>query len=105
MTRAVPSPLAYKWLRTYWVRPRQAVGAGDVTLHDLRHLTAILLVNAGRPEASVQRTMRHATLAMTRRYAMQRDRGENAAALAVALLGPQAGLRLLVDADDARVAG
>lgn len=86
VTAAVPSPLAYKWLREYWVRARKAAGAGDVRLHDLRHLTAQLLVNAGRPEAAVQRTLRHATPAMTRRYAMQRDRGENAEALATALL-------------------
>lgn len=83
---AVPSPLAYKWLRTYWVRARKAVGAGDVRLHDLRHLTAQALVNAGRPEAAVQSTMRHATPDMTRRYARMRDRGENAQALADALL-------------------
>jgi hypothetical protein len=55
-------------------------------IHDLRHLTAVMLVNAGRPEASVQPTMRHASAAMTRRHAMQRDRGENAAAVASALL-------------------
>ena len=47
-------------------------------MHDLRHLTAQVLTGAGRPEASVQTTMRHATAAMTRRYAKQRDRGENA---------------------------
>jgi len=64
---AVPSPLAYKWLREYWVRT--AAGAGDVRLHDLRHFPAQLLVNAGRSEASVQSTMRHASPAMTRRYA------------------------------------
>jgi integrase len=83
---AVPSPLGYKWLREYWVRARAAVGAGDIRLHDLRHFTAQLLVNAGRPEAAVQRTLRHATPAMTRRYAMMRDRGENAKALAEVLL-------------------
>lgn len=90
IVRAVPSPLQYKWLRLHWVRARKAVGAGDIRLHDLRHLTAILLVNQGRPESTVQTTMRHATPAMTRRYAMQRDRGENAKALAVALLGESA---------------
>lgn len=83
---AVPAPLGYKWLRQHWVRARKAVGAGDVRLHDLRHLTAQALVNVGRSEASVQATMRHATPAMTRRYAMQRDRGENAQALADVLL-------------------
>ncbi len=86
VTRAVPAPLAYKWLREYWVRARKAVGAGDVRLHDLRHFTAQTLVNAGRSEASVQTTMRHATADMTRRYAKQRERGENAQALAEVLL-------------------
>jgi integrase len=59
--RAVPSPLQYKWLREYWVRARKSVGADDERLHDLRHLPAQLLANAGRPEASIQSTMRHAT--------------------------------------------
>jgi integrase len=106
ITRAVPAPLHYKWLRLYWTRACLATGAATMVpdtrrldasgkpkqryegarLHDLRHLTAMMLVNAGRPEASVQHTMRHATAAMTRRYAMQRDRGENAEALANALL-------------------
>ncbi len=87
IVRAVPAPLAYNWLRKYWKRALAAVGA-DVTLrlHDLRHLTAQLLVNAGQSEASVQTTMRHATASMTRRYARQKDRGENAAALANVLL-------------------
>jgi hypothetical protein len=49
-------------------------------------LTAQLLVNAGQSEAKVQSTMRHATASMTRRYAMQRDHGENAAVLARVLL-------------------
>jgi integrase len=83
---AVPSPLGYKWLRTHWVRARNAVQAGDVRLHDLRHFPAQLLVNAGQSEASVQSTMRHATASMTRRYAKQRDRGENAKVLADVLL-------------------
>ncbi|HXL33681.1 MAG TPA: tyrosine-type recombinase/integrase [Gemmatimonadales bacterium] len=86
ITRAIPSPLGYKWLREYWVRARTAAGAGDVRIHDLRHFPAQLLVNAGRSEASVQSTMRHATPGMTRRYAKQRDRGENAQALAEVML-------------------
>lgn len=87
---AVPAPVAYNWLRKYWKRALKAAGA-DTTLrlHDLRHLTAQLLVNAGRSEASVQTTMRHSTAAMTRRYARQKDRGENAATLARVLLEPR----------------
>jgi len=40
----------------------------------------------GRPEAAPQRTLRHATPAMTRRYTMLRDRGGDAKALAEVLL-------------------
>jgi len=43
-------------------------------------------MNAGRSEASVQTTMRHATAEMTRQYAKLRERGENAQALAEVLL-------------------
>lgn len=84
---AVPSPLAYCWLRLHWKRALASVGADPtLRLHDLRHLTAQLLVNAGQSEASVQTTMRHETASMTRRYTRQKDRGENAVALAKALL-------------------
>ena len=87
ITAAIPSPLRYGWLRRYWVRARKAVGADSIRLHDLRHLPAMALTDAGRSEASVQTTMRHATAAMTRRYARQRDRGENARVLANIMLG------------------
>ena len=84
---AVPAPVAYCWLRLHWKRALASVGADPtLRLHDLRHLTAQLLVNAGQSEASVQSTMRHETASMTRRYARQKDRGENAAALARELL-------------------
>jgi len=87
IVQAVPAPVGYNWLRTYWKRALEAVGAdGTLRLHDLRHLTAQLLVNAGQSEASVQTTMRHATASMTRRYAKQKDHGENAAPLARVLL-------------------
>ncbi len=87
VTAAVPAPVGYAWLRRYWKRALKASGA-DTTLrlHDLRHLTAQVLVNSGQSEASVQTTMRHATPSMTRRYAKQRDNGENATALARVLL-------------------
>jgi integrase len=83
---AVPAPVRYKWLRTYWIRARDVAEAGDVRLHDLRHACGQWLVDAGRPEASVQTTLRHATAAMTRRYTKQRDRGENAKTMADVML-------------------
>lgn len=80
--RAVPAPVDYYHLRAAWKRALAAAEADtSLRLHDLRHLTAQLLVNAGQSEASVQVTMRHATASMTRLYATQRDRGENAKAL------------------------
>ena len=83
----VPSPLAYKWLREYFKRALKAAEAPlDLRLHDLRHCYAQWLVDAGASEARVQVGMRHATAAMTRRYAMQRDKGENAKLMANLLL-------------------
>ena len=40
------------------------------------------LVDAGASEARVQVGMRHATAAMARKYAMERDKGENAKLMA-----------------------
>jgi len=87
VSAAVPSPVAYSWLRRHWKRALKSAGADtSLRLHDLRHLTAQWLVNAGATEASVQGTMRHATASMTRRYAKQKDRGENARTLARVML-------------------
>lgn len=85
--QGVPAPVRYKWLRLYWKRALAAVEA-DTTLrlHDLRHCYAQWLTDAGQSEARVQVGMRHATAAMTRRYARQRDGGENARMLADVLL-------------------
>ncbi len=83
----VPSPLGYKWLREYFKRALKLAEAPlDLRLHDLRHCYAQWLVDAGASEARVQVGMRHATAAMTRRYAMQRDKGENAKLMANLLL-------------------
>ncbi len=86
---AIPSPLAYKWLRLYWKRALKAVKA-DVTLrlHDLRHAHGQWAVNAGVTEAAVQASLRHTNRAMTARYTAQRDRGTVASALAAVLLHP-----------------
>lgn len=76
--KAVPSPLQYKWLRIHWKRACAAAGAPNLKLHDLRHFYGQMLVASGRPEASVQQSLRHVDPSMTRRYTKQRDRGENA---------------------------
>ncbi|UCH86453.1 MAG: tyrosine-type recombinase/integrase [Dehalococcoidia bacterium] len=68
-------------LRIHWNRACRAIGVSDLTLQDLRHFYGQMLINAGRPEVSVQHGLRHADPRMTRRYTRQRDRGENAAAM------------------------
>jgi len=64
----------------------------DLTLHDLRHFYGQALVDAGRPEASVQQSLRHADPRMTRRYTKRKDQGENAQAME-GILFPSAGER------------
>jgi integrase len=83
----VMPPLAYKWLRLHFKRALKVAEApSDLRLHDLRHCYAQWLVDAGASEALVQVGMRHATASMTRKYAMQRDKGENAKMMANVLL-------------------
>jgi integrase len=90
---AIPAPVRDRWLRTHWVRACAAVGLADVRLHDLRHCSGQWLTEAGRPEASVQQTLRHKDPAMTRRYTKQRSKGEDARVIGGILFpeGPRLG--------------
>lgn len=81
IVRAVPAPLKYDSLYRYWRMACEKAGVQNVTMHDLRHLMGQELTEAGRSEASVQSSLRHDTPAMTRRYSMRKDRGENARAM------------------------
>lgn len=83
---AVPCPVSDWMLRTRWYEACDRAKVARVRLHDLRHCTAQWLVNAGRPEAGVQRFLRHVSPATTRRYTLQRTRSEDAAALAAVLV-------------------
>jgi integrase len=78
---AVPAPLGRRWLYNHWKRACRKAGAPELTLHDLRHFYGQQLIDAGRPEVSVQYGLRHTDAGMTRRYIRQRDRGENALAM------------------------
>ncbi len=75
---AIPAPVGYKSLRGHWKRACASLGLLDLRLHDLRHCTGQWLTDAGRPEASVQQTLRHKDPAMTRRYTKQKSKGEDA---------------------------
>lgn len=85
---AVPAPLGYRWLRLHWKAALKAAGAEpSLRLHDLRHAHGQWAVDAGVPEARVQRSLRHSTAAMTRRYTTTADTGAVSSALATALAG------------------
>jgi len=83
---AVPCPVSQEVLAAHWKRACRAAGHAELRLYDLRHCYAQWLTNAGVPEWSVQVGMRHKTGAMTRKYAKQVNRGQNAATLAAVLL-------------------
>ncbi|PYP23383.1 MAG: hypothetical protein DMD55_17165 [Gemmatimonadetes bacterium] len=83
---AVPCPVSQEVLAAHWKRACRAAGHPELRLYDLRHCYAQWLTNAGVPEWSVQVGMRHKTGAMTRKYAKQVNRGQNAATLAAVLL-------------------
>ncbi len=85
--RGIGKRSGFTCMISFWLRVLAAVEA-DVTLrlHDLRHCYGQWLSDAGQFEARIHVGMRHATAAMTRRYAKQRDNGENARVLADALV-------------------
>jgi integrase len=78
---AIPSPVKYKWLRIHWCRACVKAGAGawsdpenekgytGLRMHDLRHALGQWATDQGVPTNVVQDQLRHATEAMTRRYA------------------------------------
>lgn len=82
---AVPEELSYRQLYRAFKSAAASVGQPDLSPHDLRHLHGMLLSDAGVSEARIQSSLRHADPDMTRRYTMQRDRGEAAAIVDVAL--------------------
>lgn len=87
---AIPFTLSYWALIDHWRQARAQFGV-TATLHDLRHCHGQWLVGAGRPEAAVQKSLRHKTATMTRRYTVQVDRGVNAAAIAEILTKSHSG--------------
>lgn len=86
---AVPSPLAYQWLRLNFKKAAAEIGRSDLRLHDLRHLFAQLASDAGAPTAQVQAALRHANPAMTRRYEKRAAKGEVARLVGGALKRPR----------------
>lgn len=89
VTAAVPSPVRYKWLRIHFKRAAAAVGSPELRLYDLRHLRAMMLSDAGVPEAEIATVMGHTSVQTTRIYTRQRDRGRAADATERTLFGKE----------------
>lgn len=109
----VPAPVQYKMLRRHWIAANLAVGTGRLVpskrgrtvtdpetgetvpaleyeglrLHDLRHLHGQLAADGGVHASKIQRSLRHATPAMTARYTARLDKGDVARAVGGALRG------------------
>jgi integrase len=86
---AIPSRVQYKALRQHWRKACDAAGVRDVRLHDLRHLHGQLADDAGVSEAQIQRSLGHATPAMTRRYTQRRGLRTVATGIAAKLGQPE----------------
>ena len=69
----IPAPLQQKWLRIEWRRACKAAQAGDIRLHDLRHLHAQLASDHGESATAIASSLRHANVQMTMRYARTTD--------------------------------
>lgn len=80
---AVPSPLQYKCLRLEWKAALTAAGAPKtLRLHDLRHAHAQYATDLKVPRVRIQESMRHASGAMTDKYAKKQHGLEVSTALA-----------------------
>lgn len=74
-------------IRRAWTKARFAADLPDLRRHDLRHVAAQLLDEAGRPLSSIQATLGHATISQTAKYAKQRLRKADSEALAGQIQG------------------
>ncbi len=71
---SVPSPVRYRRFSTLWRQALVACGLdGDLRIHDLRHAHGQWAMDGGADERHVQRSLRHTTAGMTRRYTMSGD--------------------------------
>ena len=66
-------------LHRRWAVVRREAKVADVRLHDLRHLHAKMLVDAGTPLAVIRDLLGHSSVQMTERYAHVDDRQTRAA--------------------------
>jgi integrase len=82
---AVPCPVRYRRLWHLWSEALTVCGFTGLRIHDLRHAHGQWAVDAGAAESKVQRSLRHTSGAMTRRYTLSHDTRDVSTALAAAV--------------------
>lgn len=78
---AVPSPLQYRWLNTWWKRACKEA-KHELRMYDLRHLSAQFAGDEGATDRDLTIHMGHSNVRMSHRY----SRRKVAAALADVLV-------------------
>lgn len=81
----VPSPLKYKWMRTYFKRAVTELGRPELRLHDLRHLFAQTAKKEGMATADTQAALGQKTAGIARDYEMEEVQADVARAVGRAL--------------------
>lgn len=80
-TREDGSPIDPRWESEQWDELLKRAGVTDVRLHDGRHTTVDLLLEAGVPEDLVQEIVGHSDRAMTRAYKTRGNRARHTQAM------------------------
>ena len=67
-TQPLVAPVSRSWVHRKWDRVRKAAGLPRVRQHDLRHLVATSLAEAGHAAPVIQQALGHKSIATTLRY-------------------------------------
>lgn len=89
---AVGTPLPAATVRARLTRIAEEAGVPRIRVHDLRHSTASILMEAGTDIAYIQELLRHTDIRMTRRYSHIRPTSTVTADTMAAALTPRAEL-------------
>lgn len=83
---AVPAPLAYRWLNTWFKRAVEAAELTDLRMYDLRHLSAQYAGDFGATDRDLTVHMGHSRVDQSHQYSARRTARKVADAVAQALL-------------------
>lgn len=86
----IPAPIQTTAIRRNFKAAARAIGRPELTLHMLRHLYVMLLLDGGLPIHEVQAAARHADPKMTMRYARTQSKQRAAGAMESSLGTPAA---------------